>query len=200
LQEEPGQYTTTVTFTGDGTLLATTRSGITTVDPTRMPVQIWDWKRGEVVRRINASAEFVALDPHGALIASSRRVEGIVDVWDALTGQRVATLTASAHVLDLAFDPTGSRLATTHSDGTIRVWDPRTGAQTLVLHAADEEVGRVEFSPDGSMLASAGDSGIVHVWTLDLDVLIDIAKARLTRGFSEDECRDYLHLTRCVPA
>ena len=50
------------------------------------------------------------------------------------------------------------------------------------------------------MLASAGDSGIVHVWTLDLDVLIDIAKARLTRGFSEDECRVYLHLTRCASA
>ena len=200
LPEEPGQYTATVSFSGDGTLLATTRSGITTIDPTRMPIKIWDWKRGEVVRKINASAELMTFDPHGALIASSRRVEGIADVWDARTGQRVATMTASAHVLDLAFDPTGSRLATTHSDGTIRLWDPRTGTQTLVLYAADEHVGRVEFSPDGSMLASAGDSGIVHVWTLDLDVLIDIAKARLTRGFSEDECRVYLHLTRCASA
>jgi WD40 repeat protein len=200
LEEEPGQFIRTLSFNRDGSLLAMTRSGITTVDPTRMPVTIWDWKRDEVVRRIDASAELVTFDPQGALIASSRRVEGVADVWDARSGQRVATLTASAHVLDLAFDATGTRLATTHSDGTIRLWDPRTGAQTLVLYSADEEVGSVGFSPDGSMLASSGASGIVHVWTLDLDVLIDIAEARLTRGFSEEECRVYLHLTRCASA
>ncbi|HEX5969885.1 MAG TPA: WD40 repeat domain-containing protein, partial [Intrasporangium sp.] len=200
LEEEPGQYIRTLSFNRDGTLLAMTRSGITTIDPTRMPVTIWDWKRDEVVRRIDASAELVTFDPQGALIASSRRVEGVADVWDARSGQRVATLTASAHVLDLAFNATGTRLATTHSDGTIRLWDPRTGAQTLVLYSADEEVDSVGFSPDGSMLASSGASGIVHVWTLDLDVLMDIAKARLKRGFSEEECRVYLHLTRCASA
>jgi WD40 repeat protein len=198
LEEEPGQLTVSLSFNADGTLLATSRSGLLTVDPTRMPVTIWDWRRGEVVRRIDASAELVTFDPQGALIASSRRVEGVADVWDASSGQRVATLTASAHILDLAFDAEGTRLATTHSDGTIRLWNPRTGEQTLVLYASDEEVGGVAFSPDGSMLASGGESGIVHVWTLDLDALIDIAQARLTRGFSEDECRVYLHLTRCA--
>jgi WD40 repeat protein/DNA-binding SARP family transcriptional activator len=199
-EEEPGQLTSALSFSADGLLLATTRTGIETVDPTRMPVTIWDWKREAVVASIDTSAELVQFDPTGALMATSRRVEGVADVWDARTGQQVATLTASSHIMDLAFDPTGTRLATAHADGTIRLWDPRRGVQDLVLYAADQEVGRVSFSPDGSELASSDDSGTVRVWTLDLDVLIDIAHARLTRGLSEDECRQYLHLDRCPGA
>ena len=34
----------------------------------------------------------------------------------------------------------------------------------------------------------------------DLDDLIAIANERLTRGFTDDECRQYLHLERCPAA
>ena len=93
------------------------------------PRPIWDWERGEVVDRVDTSAELVEFDPTGALIATSRPVEGVADVWDARTGERTATLTATAHVLDLAFDASGTRLATAHADGTVRLWDPETGVQ-----------------------------------------------------------------------
>jgi WD40 repeat protein len=200
LPEARGHLTKSVSFSADGRLLATTRWGFDSVDPTQMPATIWDWERGKVVNRVDASAEFVEFAPSGDLIATSRPVEGIADVWDAHTGQRTATLPASAHVLDLAFDATGTRLATAHSDGTIRLWDPRTGVQTLVLHGDGDRVETVAFSPDGSRLASLGGTGIVRVWALDLDDLIGIANDKLTRGFSEDECRQYLHLERCPDA
>ena len=200
LREVRGHLTTSVSFSADGRLLATTRWGYDKVDPKRMPATIWDWERGEVVDQVDTSAEFVEFDPTGALIATSRPVEGVADVWDAQTGQRSATLTASAHVLDIAFDETGTRLATAHADGTVRLWNPETGVQSLVLHGGGRAVGSVTFSPDGSKLASMDGSGIVRVWALDLEDLIDIATARLTRGFSEDECRQYLHLERCSDA
>jgi WD40 repeat protein len=200
LPEVRDHVTNSVSFSADGRLLATTRWGVDAVDPTRMPATIWDWERGEVVRRIDASAEFVEFDPAGALIVTSRPVEGVADVWDAVSGRRTATLTASAHVLDLAFDATGTRLATAHADGTIRLWDPRSGVQTLVLQGSGDPVDNVSFSPDGSRLASREDTGIVRVWALDLDDLIGIATSKLTRAFSEDECRQYLHLERCADA
>lgn len=198
--EVPGHHTRSVSFSADGRMLATTRWGFESVDPTRMPATIWDWERGKAVERIDASAEFVEFDPSGELIVTSRPVEGIADVWDARTGRREATLTASAHVLDMAFDPSGATLATAHADGTIRLWDPERGVQRLVFHAEDREVEKVAFSPDGSMLASTDREGLVRVWALDLDDLIAIARTKLTREFSEDECRQYLHLERCPSA
>jgi WD40 repeat protein len=102
--------------------------------------------------------------------------------------------------VDITFDASGTRLATAHADGTVRLWDPETGVQSLVLHAGDHLVDSLRFSPDGSMLATEDGNGNVRVWALDLDDLIAIATTKLTRGFSEDECRQYLHLERCSDA
>jgi hypothetical protein len=37
------------------------------------------------------------------------------------------------------------------------------------------------------------------VWALDLDDLIAIAAAELTRGLTDDECRQYLHQPEGCP-
>jgi hypothetical protein len=42
-----------------------------------------------------------------------------------------------------------------------------------------------------------GFDDTVRVYTLDNDELIAIAKDRVTRSFTEDECRAYLHVEEC---
>ena len=59
------------------------------------------------------------------------------------------------------------------------------------------QVSGVSFSPDGSQLASYSVDGVVRIWALDLDDLIEVAQGRLTRSFTEDECRQYLHAEHC---
>ena len=55
----------------------------------------------------------------------------------------------------------------------------------------------VSFDDTGTRLASVGADGVVRVWMLDPDRLAEIVEAKLTRGFTEAECRRYLHRDSC---
>jgi WD40 repeat protein/DNA-binding SARP family transcriptional activator len=194
---EVGAAVMSVSFSGDGRLLATAQIGLPRSDPDIEHVSIWDWARGDIVRTIDTRAGLVAFDPTGDRLASSRYLEGIVDVWDSQTGDHLATLTGNKGLVnDLAFSADGSRVASAGADSTARVWDSETGTRVLTLHDS-APLATVTFSPDGSKLGSVSDDGIARVWALDLDDLIPIAHDRLTRGFTDEECRQYLHLERC---
>ncbi len=195
----PGFGFDSVDLSPNGALALVASSRLDTQDtPTK--VEIWDWKSGEIVQTVETSATRAAFDPTGERIATNVQHQGSVAIWDAQTGTRLAESSAPTQTTDLAFSPDGTTIATTHADGTVRVWDAVSGIQRLVLPGHNGPAWAVAFSPDGSMLASSGGDGIVRVWALATDDLIAIAEDRLTRGFTDDECRQYLHLERCPAA
>lgn len=55
----------------------------------------------------------------------------------------------------------------------------------------------ISFSPDGTRLASAGADGSVRTYTLQLDDLVALARARLTRALTDEECHKFLHVEGC---
>jgi WD40 repeat protein len=91
--------------------------------------------------------------------------DGSVYVWAAAdTGAPRATLHGhEGAVLDVAVGPSGGRMATTASDGTVRLWDVRTGASLGPALRSGELVWRVGFSADGNRLVTASSDG-TRLW------------------------------------
>lgn len=193
LQEQDGFALWALALSPDGRLLAT--SAVPDRSALGAHLTVRDWRTGEVVREIplGAPAEAVAFDPTGSFIATAGYT-GVVDIWSVETGERVGRLAAhSGPVIEVAYSSDGSTIATSGDDGTVRLFDADSGNELLVLRGHDFTVTGISFSPDGRRLASASPDGLVRVWALDLDDLIRIARAELTRGLTEEECRQYLH-------
>ena len=108
----------------------------------------------------------LAFSPDGATLAShSNAYDGVVNIWEAATGRRVAALAGHGFggILSLSFSPDGTTLASASQDSTVRLWDLDTRS-TINTFPHAFQVGSVSFSPDGTTLATGDFEGYVHLW------------------------------------
>jgi RNA polymerase sigma factor (sigma-70 family) len=76
-----------------------------------------------------------------------------------------ATLTGHTDsVWDLGYSRDGTLLATASKDGTVRLWNAKTGKPVASLAGHEGDVHGVAFSADGKLLATAGADKTVRVW------------------------------------
>lgn len=85
--------------------------------------------------------------------------------WNRLHRQELLTLKAHKQLVFTAtFSPNGNRIATCSSDGSICLWDARTGRQMMNLEGHSGLTTSVEFSPDGCRIVSGGDDSMIRLW------------------------------------
>ena len=77
------------------------------------------------------------------------------------------------------------------------MWDATTGQELYTLTGHTGPVYDLAFSPDGKNLVTAGRDGTVRVYILPLEEVIALARSRLTRTWTVEECQRFLHHEVC---
>jgi len=132
-------------------------------------ITVWDARTGKRLRVIEGKHYLVAFSPDGRLGAVScttalRRLHAGKDVRIFEAGSFKKALDRAPHegaVHALAFSPDGKEIATgSYEDkaGSIRFWDPTSGAERLAIAAPVGTLEKMLFSPQGEALAIAGQN------------------------------------------
>lgn len=161
---EHKEFVWRVAFSPDGRWFASTSSGSI----------LCDAGTGRKIRDVATGDSSIAFSDDSSLLASVSWSS--VKVWSVamLTNQPEAEVppvhSFSGHdgpILGLALHPDGRSLATSGSDGTVRLWDLGTGYNHAVLRGHRGRVSALAFHPDGRSLASGGvQPSDVRVWDL----------------------------------
>ncbi len=188
-------------FSPDGLYLATASTGAYSEENDSM-VRIWEVASGHEISSIlspnptSGSIWGLAFSPDGKRIAISAG-RNLLEIWDVSAGKEPLIFTGhTGNVLDVDFSPDGNYLVSASADGSARVWDVSTGEELRSYVSPGGPFLSVAFTPDGKNLIASGE-GIVYGFVFDLEDLIRLAKSRLTRWFTVEECLQFLHLEVC---
>ena len=123
---------------------------------------------GEGVAGIR-SAKF---SPDGRRIITASE-DGMTRVWDAGSGQLLATLRGHTDAVENAlFSPDGRRILTASDDGRARVWDADSRQVLATLQGHTGGVQNAAFSPDGRRILTASTDKTARVWNGDSGQLL----------------------------
>jgi WD40 repeat protein len=178
-------------YSPDGRYIAT---GSDTMDST---VKVWDTTSGVELRSLGPNpgrAVGLAFSPDGDRLAAGG-ANGYLRIWDTQTGELVKEFTGQySTIVTVLFSPDGQQLITGGIESA-NVWDIASGTEQSRLY---EGAPNVALTKDGRRLYVADNSKpVVRVLTLSLEETIELAKSRVTRQLSDEECRQYLHLEAC---
>jgi WD40 repeat protein/transcriptional regulator with XRE-family HTH domain len=164
-------------------------------------VKVWDAETGKELFTLEHSPgskiRALVFSRDGKYLATGSQ-NGLGKIWDSRTGKLVLTLVGHTSTLkDFAFSPDSTQIATAGYDGTLRVWDAHSGTQVQTLYGDGGGFWTLAYTPNGKRLVAATDSGTIRTYLLDINELIALARAGLTRTLSRQECQQYLHVVQC---
>jgi WD40 repeat protein len=114
--------------------------------------------------QLHDNAHCIAFSHKDDLIAVGE--EWVVEIFEAATGQRRATLTNNSSVVSLTFSLDDSLLVTGCDDRSVNIWDLKTGGLVNTLKGHTNWVASVALSPCGTMIASSSGDHTARIWNI----------------------------------
>jgi WD40 repeat protein/energy-coupling factor transporter ATP-binding protein EcfA2 len=181
-----------VAWSPDGKRLATASEDQT--------AKVWDASNGQELLTLKGHTSpvtSVAWSPDGKRLATASW-DQTAKVWDASSGQELLTLNGHTDtVVSVAWSPDGKHLATASEDQTAKVWDALSGHELVTLRGHTDTVDSVAWSPDSKRLATASIDRTVQIYAMDTSELLGLARSRVTRNLTPNECQRYFQSATC---
>jgi WD40 repeat protein len=163
-------------------------------------VYVWDVNTSQKLLTLPGPATVdnsLWFSPDGKWLAIAD-CNGTVVVRDIASGEEKLRFSDTTGCINaVAFSPDGRLLAVSAGNGGLRILNFETGQELLKLWGGWD----VQFTPDGTRVISAtiDEQGrqIVRMYLLKLDDIVALAKSRVTRTLTTEECQQYLHVDSC---
>ena len=134
---------------------------------------LWNWDLLQIgqsrrLRSGGTDVTAITLSPDNQLVACVRG--GAIQLCDAITGDKGTKKVFAGKIgsrTDLiAFCPDGRRIASTHADRTVRIWDVKTGRE--IGHAEPGKlVTGLSVFPDGGRVLTSFSDRMIGTWDLE---------------------------------
>lgn len=187
--QQTGSRITAMAFSPHGRLLAT--AGADQI------AKIWDTQSGQLRRTLTGhtdKVDAIAFNASGTLLATGS-ADRTVRIWNVSKGQELfSPVLYEGAVNALAFAPQGNRLAIGGAGANVWIWDADQNAKLFTLPGHSDMVKGLIFISGGQSLAAVSADGTEIVHPFAPAELERLARARISRPFTPEECRTY-HLS-----
>jgi WD40 repeat protein/tetratricopeptide (TPR) repeat protein len=157
---------------------------------------LWDIEGQKVNRRLRSEVDILryrymtAFSPDTSRYITSTQRTAVqhfdpkVYLWDTDSGELLGRLEGhTSYIINAAYSPDGTLIATVGDDGTVRVWNGVDGKEIGILPGETNNVVSVAFSHDSKLLATASDDGTARVWQAS-NLNVQVTLKRQTGDFT----------------
>ena len=168
-----------VAFSPDGRTLAA-GSGLRSANRTGRQLKLWhaaDDRQSDAIlpeqstllREFHPTSKYVrslTYSPDGRSIGMATG-SGHVSIWDRTTGETRLELPPAGPEASVAFAPNGKRIAVGSQNNLPRIYNTKTGKESLTLASLEDGMRCLAFSPDGRWIAGGGRGKKVAIWNTE---------------------------------